>query len=129
MAYSKDLREKAIAHYENSSDSLQKTADIFGVSIRTLQDWRTLHQKGIDLQYQTSPGRPKKLNPQQEQRLAQLTEEFPDWTQQSFADALAKEAGIKINQQLVSETLQRLGITLKKSSGGQTKPKVIESKG
>lgn len=121
MAYSKDLREAALRHYDESEDSIRSTAEVFGVSSYTFRRWLEASRRGEEQVYGTSPGRTRKLSEEGEERLVKLVEEHPDWTQEMFAQALNEEFELELNQPNISRALARLGITLKKRNSEQTK--------
>lgn len=128
MAYSKDMREAAIAHYQNTDDSMRRTAATFGIATATFQSWKERYTQGLSLQARTSPGRKRKLTPEQEQRMIEFIEEHPDWTQAEYGKHFSSEFGTRITGQFVSRILKRWKVTRKKNSGKRMKQKVKESR-
>ena len=115
MAHSVDLREAAVRLYEESGRGYRVVAKELGISPRTLQDWLYRKRRGESLEPGKPPGRRAVIHEAAQKRLLELIEEHDDWTQQRYADTLNAEfPDIKVSQPVVSLTLKRLGITLKK---------------
>ena len=126
MSYSPDARRLAVNAYKNSSWSLDTAAAHLGIARSALQLWVKRDQDGLSLEDRPRSGRPRKLTPQQLDRLRELTDLHPDWTQQRFADELNQEfEGLGLSQVVVCLSLGRLGITLKKNT---SKPRNVTSR-
>lgn len=118
MSYSADARQFAVSVYEKTDMSLRKVAATFGISTTTLQEWRGRIKASESLEDRQRSGRPSKLKPEHIKRLIELTELYPDWTQQKFADTLNEEfEGLHVNQPMISITFKREKISLKKTMG------------
>jgi transposase len=120
MSYSADARQIAVNIYNNTEMSVKEAADALGISPTTLQEWRGRVKASESLEDRHRPGRPPKLKPEHIKRLIELTQLYPDWTQQKFADALNEEfEELCVDQPMISMTFKRQNISLKKTVGGR----------
>ena len=105
MAYSLDLRERALAFIE-ATGKINKAIEVFGVSRAALGRWMTKKKQGLSLQ-DPPPKRPwKKIDPD---KLLALVEAHPDWLLSQFAAVF----GVSCNA--ISVAFKKLKITRKKS--------------
>ena len=122
MSYSADARQLAINAYRNSDWSIETTAKNLGIAKATLQNWLDRDKQGESLEDRPRPGRPRNMSPAHTERLVELTQLHPDWTQQMFADALNQEfEELALTQPNISVELKALDISLKKKRSGQTR--------
>jgi transposase len=105
MTYSYDLREKALSYIENGGTK-KSASKIFGVTIRTLDNWIVRNKKGV-LAPKRRRSSPSKINSDQ---LRQYIQEHPD----AYLKEIAKQFGSTL--QAVFYACRRLKITLKKRS-------------
>lgn len=107
MAYSVDLRMKAVKHYLGSGHTFAQTGEIFGVGATTVRSWVVQYEETGDLSNKPLSRKPKKLDPD---KLRAYVKDCPDATQQEIADEFG------CCNQAVSKALKRLGITRKKNA-------------
>jgi len=105
MAYSVDLRMKAVKHYLGSGHTFAETGKIFNVGATTVRSWVVQYEETGDVSNKPLNRKPKKLDPD---KLRTYVKEHPDDTQQEIADAFG------CTNQAVSKALRRLKITRKK---------------
>ena len=105
MAYSVDLRMKAVKRYLGSGDSFAQTGKIFDVGATTVRSWVEQYEATGDLSNKPLNRKPRKIDPE---TLRAYVEEHPDDTQREIADAFG------CCNQAVSKALKRLNITRKK---------------
>lgn len=104
MSYSEDFRKRTI-EYRKEGHTLEKTSEVFKVSITTIRKWEKQLREEGNLKTKT-PKRPfKKIAPD---KLKKYIEEHPD----AYLREIAEEFGCCINA--VSKALKRLKITRKK---------------
>ncbi len=128
MSYSKDARQLALKVYHNSGLSLEATAKMLEISKTTLHEWVKREQRQESLEDRPRPGRPRVLTEEHRARLLELTQLYPDWTQEQYAQKLQDEfQHLTVSQPIISMEFQRHQITLKKSNGEQTKNTPQES--
>ena len=128
MSYSKDARQLALKVYHNSGLSLEATAKMLEISKTTLHEWVKREQRQESLEDRPRPGRPRVLTEEHRARLLELTQLYPDWTQEQYAQKLQDEfQQLTVSQPIISMEFQRHQITLKKSNGEQTKNTPQES--
>ena len=128
MAHSMDLRVAAVRLYEESGRGYRVVAKELGISPVTLRDWVHRKRRGEGLEARKRSGRPAVIHEAALARLLELVEAHDDWTQQRYADTLNAEfPEITVSQPLISLNLKRLGITLKKKSGGRASSEKSES--
>lgn len=104
MAYSYDLRSKALNYIEKNGSKLEASR-IFGVTVRTLFNWIKRKEKGCLVPKRTKDKRPYKID---EEKLKAYIEEHPD----AYLREIAEVFGITISA--VFYACRRLKITLKK---------------
>ena len=107
MAYSVDLRMKAVKRYLGSGDSFAQTGKIFDVGATTVRSWVEQYEATGDLSNKPLNRKPRKIDPEM---LRVYVKEHPDDTQQEIADAFG------CCNQAVSKALKRLNITRKKNT-------------
>lgn len=105
MAYSVDLRMKAVKRYLESGDSFAQTGKIFDVGATTVRSWVVQYEETGDLSNKPLSRKPKKLDPD---KLRAYVKDHSDDTQQEIAEAFG------CTNQAVSKALKRLKITRKK---------------
>ena len=105
MAYSVDLRMKAVEHYLGSGHTFAQTGQIFGVGTTTVRSWVVQYEETGDLSNKPLNRGFKKIDPE---KLRTYVKEHPDATQQEIADEFG------CCNQAVSKALKRLDITRKK---------------
>lgn len=111
MAYSVDLRERALSFIE-SGNSITSTMKVFGVGRSTLNRWIQKKNNGESLK-DPPPRRPwKKIDPE---KLKELVKLHPDWD----LNELAKEMRVSANS--IWNAFKRLKITRKKVNTLQRK--------
>ena len=108
MAYSVDLRMKAVKHYLGSGHTFAQTGKIFGVSATSVRNWVIQYEETGDVSNKPLERKAKKLDPE---KLRACVREHSDATKQE----IAYEFGC--SNQAVSKALKRLGITRKKKRG------------
>ena len=107
---SADTRRRALAAYEQGEKTQPEIAAIFGVTARTFQRWwRAWHTEGRDAPGH-SPGRPRTIVGQAEQRLRQQVAKEPDATLHELAERLGHIASYVT----VHRALERWNLPLKK---------------
>ena len=105
MAYSVDLRMKAVKHYLGSGHTFAQTGQIFDVGATTVRSWVVQYEETGDLSNKPLNRGFKKIDPE---KLRTYVKEHPDATQQEIADEFG------CCNQAVSKALKRLDITRKK---------------
>ena len=105
MAYSVDLRMKAVKRYLGSGDSFAQTGKIFDVGATTVRSWVERYEATGDLSNKPLNRKPKKIDPE---TLRVYVKEHPDATQREIADEF------HCSNQAISKALKRLDITRKK---------------
>ncbi len=104
MAYSHDLRVKAIEHLAKGHSKVD-TSQVFGISIRTLFIWLNRQKKGYLAPSKTRQRKPYKIDGE---RLKSYISENPD----RYLKEIAKVFGT--TAMAISKACKRLKITIKK---------------
>jgi transposase len=105
MAYSEDLRERALAFIEETG-SINKAIEVFQVSRSAINRWREKKKNGVSLE-DPPPKRPwKKIAPD---KLLSLVKSNPDWTQAQYASIF------NVSAPAISLAFKKLKISRKKS--------------
>ena len=105
MAYSVDLRMKAVKHYLASNHTFAQTGAIFDVGATTVRSWVVKYEQTGNVFNKPLNRGFKKIDPV---KLRAYVKAHPDATQQEIADAF------ECSNQAVSKALKRLNITRKK---------------
>ena len=113
MALSMELRTR-ILRARDQGQSIRKVAERFMVGTRTVERLLARRQATGDVVPGTSPGRPRKLSPEQTRALEAAVAARPDAT---LAE-LRKACGVDGSLTLIHNALARLGLSRKKSRCG-----------
>lgn len=112
-AYSEDLRSRVVAAVEEEGLAKAKVARRFKVDRATVYRYLARAGQG-NLKAKTSPGRTRKLSPEQMQALQKQLETHSDNTLMEHAERFAEEHGVELAFSTVNLYCRRLGITRKK---------------
>lgn len=111
--YSRDLRERLLRARASGLSAAEITRTT-GVSARSLQRWARRLAAGASLEPGTAPGPVPKIGPGQEADLRAQVAAQPDATlAEHCATWAARHPAVSVAT--MSRTLQRLGLSLKKS--------------
>jgi len=113
-AYSLDLRERIVSAVESGMTKVE-IAKQFGVSRSSLYSYLK-RSKANKLASDSPPGRPRKLNLEQEQKLLEYIKTNNDLSLEEYAEWLSSEHGVKIAVSTLHLYCERAGITRKKES-------------
>ena len=107
---STDTRRRALAAYAQGGRTQPEIAAVFGVTVRTFQRWwRAWQAEGRDAPGH-SPGRPRIIVGQAEERLRREVAGKPDTTLHELAEKLGHIASVST----IHRTLGQWGLPLKK---------------
>lgn len=115
MSYSLDLRQRAVAA-TNQGMTIRRAAEVFQVSVATIERWRRHARERGDLAPRTSPGCPRLIPPSQDAELLAQLQAHPDATLAEHARHWAAQTGAVVSPATFCRAFQRLGWTLKKSA-------------
>ena len=114
-AYSNDFRQKILETNWKKLESIQQTADRFGVSYSFV--WKLLNRYGetgkVDSKLHGGGARPK-LNTQQLAVVAQLVEQDNDATLEELVTQLQETNKVKVSRATMGRVVQKLKLTRKK---------------
>lgn len=113
-AYSLDLRERVLQAIAAglAPSEIERT---LGISRRTLRRWQHRHAAGESLAPGQSPGRSRKIAPNQEAALREQVATRPAATLAAHCTQWAHDQQVSVSQATMCRALARLGWTLKKS--------------
>ncbi len=113
---SADLRRRIIAAWQTGHYTTVQLAELFQVGVATVtrlkRRYRDTH--GVTPKPH-SGGRERQISPIQEAVLEALVQQHPDWTEDRYAEELAKAHGIVASPATVGRTIRRLGYSVKKN--------------
>ncbi|MGH7511239.1 MAG: helix-turn-helix domain-containing protein [Gemmatimonadales bacterium] len=113
-AYSLDLRTHLVQAVR-SGISKAEAADVFGVSVRTVDRYlKQLAESGA-LAAKPIPGRPRQISREQDAQLAAQLRAHPDVTLTQHCQLWQQAQGVRVSPATMSRAIQRLGWTWKKS--------------
>jgi transposase len=115
-ALSEDLRWRIIQTWQEEEPTSVELAERFGVGEATVKRLkRTFREtKGV----QRKPhggGMPRIITPEQESLVEALVQQYPDWSEDQYAEYLAEHHDIHASGVTVGRTIRRLGYSVKKS--------------
>lgn len=111
-AYSLDLRQRIVQAVADGL-SPQEAARRFMVGRSTVQRY-VQRAAAADLAPKTSPGRPRRIGPDQEAALRAQLDAQPDATLAEHCDCWAREQGVRVSPATMHRALARLAWTRKK---------------
>src|SRR3954453_23184823 len=112
-AYSRDLRERALAGYEAGEGSQARIAERYRVGERTLSGWLKAAREEGRRAPKPVGGGPKPVGGEAA-TLAALVAEQNDATLAEYADLLAERAGVRRSPSALCRALRALGLVRKK---------------
>ena len=116
MAYSLDLRERAVDAYERGDDTYSAVAERFSIGVATLDRWvARFRQTGSVAPLPHAGAPPSKTNELHMTVLCELVAQRSDGTRAEFAEALAEQTGVELSVASMGRRLTQLGYTRKKS--------------
>ena len=116
MAYSQDLRQRAVEAYHDGEGTYVELGERFKIGSATLQRWVKLEAETGSLEPRTGNNRrPLLLDDEEQSILRHLLHNSPDSTDQDLADALAMVTGKKLHRSAINRYWHRWGYTRKKS--------------
>lgn len=113
--YSQDLRQRVMARLQ-VGDRVKVVAQRYNVDPRTVERWRVRQREEGHVRPHPIPGRPRKLDAAQEQRLAEQSDQHADETLAQHTQRLAQEQQLQVSRQTVGRALLRQGRTRKKDA-------------
>ncbi len=117
MAYSLELRTKALHVYETGTCSQEEIARLLGIGISTLKRWLNKKKKGENLSPpSTRSGRPKKITAAGRQTIKQLVNENPSITLGELSTLYYQHYKIKLSASMLCRELKSLHFSYKKLS-------------
>lgn len=112
-AFGKDLRERILSLPEEVASHV--VGERFCVSASFVRKLRNQVRNGGSMAPLPWPGRPRRIGPDEEEKLTTLVAEHSDATLRQLCALLAETADITISESALCRQFQRMGITLKKS--------------
>lgn len=118
VAYSLDLREKAVSAYENGEGTLEETAKRFSIGLRTLQEWLVLKMEtgSVEPKEYINRGRQPIIGEKGLIFVRKLVEERPDILITEIRSSYKKKFKVEVAQSMVSRALEKLNLRRKKKS-------------
>ena len=119
-AYSNDFRQKILETNWKELESIQQTADRFGVSYSFV--WKLLERYGEMGKVNSKPhggGAKSKLDTQQLAVVAQLVEQDNDATLEELVTQLQETVKVKVSRATMGRVVQKLKLTRKKNFARQ----------
>jgi transposase len=117
--YSLDLRQRVINAVKHDHFTPEGAATRFKVSRATAYNYLQLDRDLNDLSALKSPGANRKITREQEPLLYAQILEQPDHTLEQHCQIWTKKTGESISVACMHNSIQRLGITLKKNDSRQ----------
>ena len=115
MAYSLDLRIRAVEAYEQKSGTMEQVSKLFQIGVATLNRWiHRYRYSGTVERLPCSGGKNPRIGKIGEIILLNILDECPDATLREIADKYGKATRISLGKSVIHDTLERLGITRKK---------------
>lgn len=112
-AYSVDLREHVVAAVE-AGRRRAEVAEIFGISLRTVERYLQQQQRSGDLRPKPLPGRRREILPAQEAQLTAQLQAYPTATLERHCQVWAERTGVWVSATTMYRAIRRLGWTWKK---------------
>lgn len=114
-ALSADLRKRIIAAWLTGRHTTAELAELFQVGPATVSRLKRRYRdtRGVTPRAHGG-GRQRQISPIQEAVLEALVQQHPDWTEDRYAEELAKAHGIVASPATVGRTIRRLGYSVKK---------------
>lgn len=113
-AYSKDLRERAVAAVARGM-ARSDVVTTFGVSLASLKRWLATSRAGGDLQAKSPPGAQPAIRPEQAGVVRTQLARHPDATFAQHAAMWNEQQGMALSQWTLGRASRRLGWTRKKT--------------
>jgi transposase len=115
MAYSTDLRTRAVKHFLSTNQSYQSAASLFQIGVGTFHRWVKRYRTTGNIDIRKSSGRPRCLNPAAENEFKAFVLQHSDATLSTLSDKWAKKTGVTLSIFCISRTLRRMNFTNKKN--------------
>jgi transposase len=114
MAYSKDLRIRAVNHFLGTNQSYKSGAELFQIGTGTFHRWVKRYRDTGDITPHKSTGRPRCLDSTTEINLKEFVLQHPDETLSSLSEKWQERTGVLLSRFCISRTLRRTGLSFKK---------------
>lgn len=112
-AFSSDLRERVVRAVDTGR-SQREVARLFGIGTTAVKRYLRLRHAGQSLAPRTSPGRPRRIGPEQEAILRARLEAAPEATLAEHCAWWEQTQGQPISVTTMSRAIRRVGWTRKK---------------
>lgn len=114
MAYSYDLRMRAVDYFLNHHQNLREVSEVFQIGLGTLHRWVKRFQQTGDVICLKSPGRSRKISLEMMPTFQKFVLKNADDSLGMLAEKWREEQGESLCISAVSRTIGRMGITYKK---------------
>ena len=115
-ALSVDLRWRIIKAWQKKKLPADELAEQFGVGEATVKRLKRTFRQTKDVKRKPhGGGTPRLITPEQESLVVALVQQYPDWSEDMYAEYLAKHHEIHASGVTVGRTIRRLGYSVKKS--------------
>ena len=116
MAYSVDLRKRAVVAVREKGKTQEEVAKTFDIGLATLSRWLKQEREKGHLKPTSPPGPKAKITPTLYPQVRKLVKEHPDATLAEYCQLLEESTDIKIGISALWHTFSRLKITRKKKT-------------
>ena len=129
MAYSLDLRIRAVEAKQQESATIDQISKLFQIGSATLKRWmrRKRDNKTVERILGTG-GRKPRIGKIGVIILLHILDRCPDATLRELSEKYRAATGLRLGKSVIDDTLKRLGITRKKKQFLMTSSKVSESR-
>lgn len=116
MAYSNDLRKRAVEYFLQNTKRYQEVAGLFRVAVGTLHHWVNEYTSTGALEPRKSTGRHRIIKETQHQVLREFVGKNADNSLTVLAEKWRTEYGQEVNISTMGRSMARAGLTYKKNS-------------
>ena len=107
MAYSNDLRTRAVNHYLTINRNYKEVSDLFHIGIATLHDWVKRSLTSGSIERKSPPGRPCAVSESDHDELCRMVLSNADSSLRELSEKWHEKSGIQITGMTISRTIRR----------------------